>query len=199
MSRESYEKLASDEGDDDGDKNCHPATTANFLSILTFWWMNGLFKTGSQRPLKQSDFFPLHHKDRTRELTEQLWQTWNNHVQECIETDGRQPKLWKCVLKTIYWQELILPCCGLLMFSAGRVTQPLLLGIIVHLLTSGENRNLTYACATLLVLCCLSELLSHSIAFKFEMMGMRLSSALKGIIYLKVRNLYNRNQIRSDS
>ena len=197
MSRKSYKKLTSDEGDDDDDKNCHPATTANFLSILTFWWMNGLFKTGSQRPLKQSDFFPLHHKDRTRELTEQLWQTWNSHVQECIKTDKRQPKLWKCVLKTISWQEHIFPWCGLLVDSVCRVIQPLLLGIIIHLLTTGENRKLTYVCATLLVLCCVPQIYTHLITYKYEMIGMRLICALKGIIYLKVGNRLKQNQKRN--
>ncbi len=186
MTRKGYEKLASDEGDNDDDKNCHPATTANFLSIITFWWMNGLFKTGSQRPLKQSDFLPVHPEDRTRELTAQLWETWNNHVKECSKTEGRQPKLWKCVLKTVHWQEHIFPFCGLLLCYICRVIQPLLLGIIIDLLTSNENRTFMYTCATLLVLSCLPDSSTHFITYIYEMVGMRLSSALKGIIYLKV-------------
>ncbi|XP_078357372.1 ATP-binding cassette sub-family C member 4-like [Oculina patagonica] len=196
MPRKSYKKLASDEDDNDDDdkKNCHPATTANFLSILTFWWMNGLFKTGSQRPLKQSDFLPLHHKDRTRELTEQLWKTWNNHVQECNKTDGRQPKLWKCVSKTISLQEHIFPLCGLLLDSSCRVIQPLLLGLIIHLLTSKENRSfIIYTSAISLVVCCLPYLYTHFIAYKYEIIGMRLSSALKGIIYLKIPLISQQN------
>ncbi len=191
MSRKSYKKLASDEDDNDDDdkENCHPATTANFLSIVTFWWMNGLFKTGSQRPLKQSDFLPLHHKDRTRELTERLWKTWNNHVQECNKSEGRQPKLWKCVSKTVSWQEHFFPFCGLLVDSSCRVIQPLLLGLIIHFLTSNDNRSLIiYTSAILLVLCCIPELYTHCIAYKYDIIGMRLSSALKGIIYLKVGN-----------
>ncbi len=196
MSSKSYEKLASDEHDDD-DKNCHPATTANFLSILTFWWINGLFKTGSQRPLKQSDFLPLHHKDRTRDLTEQLWKTWNNHVEECNKTEGRQPKLWKCVIKTIPWQEHIVPSCSLMLDSICRVLQPLLLGIIINLLTSKENRSLAYTCATLLVLCCFPQLYTHLVAYKYDMISMRLSSALKGIIYLKVGNRLKQKQSQS--
>ncbi|XP_078359418.1 ATP-binding cassette sub-family C member 4-like [Oculina patagonica] len=189
MSRKSYEKLVSDEDghDDDEKKNCHPATTANFLSILTFWWMNGLFKTGSERPLEQSDFLPLHHKDKTRDLTERLWKTWNNHVQECNKTEGRQPKLWKCVLKNIYWQEHIVNWCGFLVESTCRVIQPLLLGIIIDLLTSGElNRKLAYTYATLLVLSFLPGICTHTVSYKCELLGMRLISALRGIIYLKI-------------
>ena len=186
MSRKNYEKLADDDDDDDDNKNCHPATTANFFSIVTFWWMNDLFKTGSQRPLKQSDFLPLHHKDNTRGLTEKLWKTWNNHVQECNKTEGRQPKLWKCVLKTINWQEYIVPWLLVFVEAICLVIQPLLLGITLHLLTSGENRKLTYSCATLFVLCFLHAPSSHIVSYKFEMLGMRLISALRGIIYLKV-------------
>lgn len=202
MSRKSYQKLASDEDDDIDSKNCHPATTANFLSTVTFWWMNGLFKTGSQRPLKQSDFFPLHHKDRTRELTDRLWETWNNHVQECSKTEGSQPKLWKCVFKTMHWQEHIVPWCGLALESIFRVIQPLLLGIIIDSLTSGKNRTLTYACATLLVLCSLPVIYTHFMAYKYDMISMRLTSALKGVIYRKVSNLLKQKptkELRIDS
>ena len=164
--------------------------------------MNGLFKTGSQRPLKQFDFFPLHHKDRTRELTDRLWETWNNQVQECSKTEGRQPKLWKCVFKTMHWQEHIVPWCGLALDSICHVIQPLLLAIIIDSLTSGKNRTLSYTCAILLVLCCIPQIYTHFIVYKYDMISMRLTSALKGVIYRKVSNLLKQNptkELRIDS
>lgn len=161
--------------------------------------MNSIFKTGSQRPLKQSDFLPLHHEDRTRDLTEQLWKTWTNHVQECKKMDGKQPKLWKCVIATIPWHEHIPPFCGLLLDSICRVIQPLLLGIIIDFLASGGNRTLTYICTTLLVLCCLPQLSTHLIAYKYDIISMRLSSALRGVIYLKVGIMLKKKQKKKNN
>ena len=189
MSNTSYETVAT--GDDDHEKDSsHPSMSANFLSLLTFWWMNNIFKVGRERPLKQSDFLPLHEEDRTRDLTESLQEEWNNHVQECNMTEGKQPKLWRCVLKTVTLNDVFLPMCFWLMESMLRVSQPLVLGFLLHLLSSAENsknRPLAYACCVFLTLSGLTSVCTHYSAYSCELLGMRLSSAIKGIVYLKVR------------
>ena len=93
MPNKGYETLTSDDDEADTDSQSHPSMSANVLSLFSFWWMNNVFRTGSKRPLKQSDFLPLHEKDRTRDLTERLQVEWNIHVQECNTTEGKQPKL----------------------------------------------------------------------------------------------------------
>ena len=189
MPSKDYENLATDENDETRqEKSSHPMSSANFLSRLTFYWMNGIFKIGNKRPLNQSDFFPIHDDDRTRDLTEQLQKEWNNHVQECNNTTGKQPKLWKCVLRTISWKEILFLMSFWLIESICRVSQPLVLGFLLRLLSSTEmNCTLTYFCCLLLALAGLSSACVHYSAYKFELLGMRLSSALRGIIYLKAR------------
>ena len=188
MSNKGYEKITTGDDDDDA-KSPHPTTSANFLSLLSFWWMNSVFKTGSKRPLKQSDFLPLHEKDRTRDLTERLQKEWNNHVQECNMTEGKQPKLWKCVVKTVSFCDICLPMCFWLLESMFRVSQPLVLGFLLYLLDSAEtSRPLAYACCVFLTLSGLSSACTHYSAYSCDLLGMRLSSAIKGIVYLKVRN-----------
>ncbi|XP_078355362.1 ATP-binding cassette subfamily C member 4-like, partial [Oculina patagonica] len=147
MSNKGYEAIATGNEDDDKDYY-HPTTSTNFLSLLTFWWMNNVFKIGSKRPLKQSDLLPLHEENRTRDLTERLQKEWNGHVQECNMAEAKQPKLWKCVLKT--------------------------------------NRSLAYACCGFLTLSGLTSACTHYSAYSCELLGMRLSSAIKGIVYLKI-------------
>ena len=186
MPNKGYETITSDE-DDDKDSS-HPSMSANCLSLLSFWWINNVFKIGSKRPLKQSDFLPLHEKDRTRDLTEQLQREWNTHVQECNMTEGKQPRLWKCVLRTISRKEVLFLITFFLVESVCRVSQPLVLGFVLRLISCPQrNRTLANAFCLLLSLSGLSTALTHYSAYRFELLGMRLSSAIKGIVYLKVR------------
>ena len=56
MSNKGYETIATDE-DDEMNQPSHPMQSANFLSILTLWWMNSTLKIGSinfQITFKQS-------------------------------------------------------------------------------------------------------------------------------------------------
>ena len=193
MLKKGYETVATDE-DDDVDQSSHPTivTSASFFSVLTLGWMNGIFKIGSKRPLNQSDFFPIHDDDKTRDLTERLQKEWNNHVQECNSTGRKQPKLWKCVLRTISLKEILYLMTFWFTESICRVSQPLVLGLLLRLLSSTEmDRTLTYTCCLLLALGGLSTACTHYSAYRFELLGMRLSSALRGIIYLKVTAYIN--------
>lgn len=186
MTNKRYETIATDD-DDNREESSHPLSSANFLSHLTFWWMNDIFKIGSKRPLNQSDFLPLHEKDRTRDLTERLQTIWNDHVQECNINGKRQPKLWKCVYKTISFRDILLPMCFWLTEMVFRVSQPLVLGFLLLLLSSNEiHRSLAYACCVVLTLSGLSTACTHYSAYMCDLLGMRLSSAIKGIIYIKV-------------
>ena len=187
MSKKGYETIATDE-DDGTNQRSHPMQSANFLSNLTLWWMNSTLKIGSKRPLNQSDLLPLHEKDRTRDLTERLQKEWNNHVRECNSTDGKQPKFWKSVFRTISCKEILYLLSFYFIESVCRVMQPLVLGLLLRLLSSTEmDRSLIYACCSLLLLGGLSTASRHYSAFRLELLGMRLSSAIKGIVYLKVR------------
>ena len=69
-----------------------------------------------------------------------------------------------------------------------RLLQPWLLGILISLLMVPErsSRGLEYACAVLMGLIALIGSSTHVASFKCELMGMRLSSALRGLVYLKV-------------
>ena len=184
MPLKGYEKLASDEKDDE--ESFHPLSKANFFSAFTFWWMNDLFKTGSQRPLTPSDIFPIHEKYKTQELTEKLQKQWNSDIERC-RRKGKRAKLWKSVLKTISLKNVCLLWSVLVFYSAGRVIQPLLLGTLVHLLMDPDKGySLAYGVAALMPLCGLAAASSHFIAYQFDVLGLQLSSAIKGIVYLKV-------------
>ncbi|XP_078363095.1 ATP-binding cassette sub-family C member 4-like [Oculina patagonica] len=187
MPNKNYEAIATGD-EDDGKDSHHPTTSANFLSLLSFWWMNNVFKIESKRPLNQSDFLPLHEEDRTRDLTERLQKEWNDHVQECnVAAEAKQPKLWKCVLRMLYCAEILFLLSFWLVESVFRVSQPLVLGLLLQSLSSTQrNSTLEYLCCFLLSLSGLSTAFTHYSAYRLELIGMRLSSAIKGIVYLKI-------------
>ena len=184
MPKPSYERVVNDEKEEDN--NSHPLSSANFLSQLTFWWMFRTLKTGNKRPLERADFLSLHKADRTEELTERFRNLWNNTLQKCDEK-GEQPKLWKCVMSFISFKEVCVVLCIWMLETICRILQPWILGILVSLLMQPEyDRRLAYACSALLGLVALVCACAHVASFKCEMLGMRLSSALRGIVYLKV-------------
>lgn len=187
MPKSSYERVVNDEKEEDNDS--HPLSSANFFSVLTFWWMNKTLNTGSKRPLERADFLPLHEADKTDELTERFRNLWNNTLLKCNEK-GERPKLWKCVTSFISLKELCHVWSILVLEAVCRILQPWILGILLSLLMQPEyDRTLAYACAALLTLVALVCSCAHVASFKCMLMGMRLSSALKGIVYLKVSNV----------
>jgi len=181
MSKRKYEPLATEEEDGDEDGTC-------FLSELSISWMNSIFKIGSKRPLNQSDFLPLRDEDRTRDITERLQDDWDHQVKDCRSNGARQPKLWKCLMRMVSWGEISYFMSFLFVESLARVTQPLVLAWIINLLSSSEKKEpFTYVTCLLLSLSGLSAACKHLSIYGFELLGMRLRSALKGIVFLKVK------------
>lgn len=178
MKRDGYEKVSSN-----GKRQ-----NASFLSLLLFQWMNSVFKIGSKRPLEQSDFLPLPNGNVTCSIIKQLKAYWNNEITKCKAGD-RRPKLWKSVMKMFSFQETMFLIFTRILYSLCRTIQPLFLGYLMSSLMSTEPRtiSLLYACALAMGVNALIGCLSmHHFDYKCELLGNRLSSALKGLIYLKV-------------
>ena len=169
----------------------HPANSANFLSLLTCWWMNGIFRTGNKRPLQKSDFLPLNEEDKTKVQTEKLQEQWDKHVRECSITPGKEPKLWKCVVKILSFKEVSFLLSFWFIESVFRVTLPLALGLLLASIHSTErNQPLVIGCCLFIGMTGVFSATTHYSAFRCDLLGMRLSSALKGIVYRKVKDLW---------
>lgn len=178
MTRNGYEKISSD-----GKKQ-----NVSLFSLLFFQWMNSVFKTGSKRPLQQSDFLPLPNGNIASSIIKQLKANWNNEIAEC-KANGRRPKLWKSVIKMLSFKESVFLVFTRILYSLCRIIQPLLLGYLMSSLMSTEPRAnyVLYACALAMgVNALIGCVTMHHFDYKCELLGNRLSSALKGLIYLKV-------------
>ena len=183
MERSGYKKICSEDSEE---KN------VSFLSFLFFQWMNNVINTGSERVLEQDDFLPLSKENSTSSVTEKLQTKWNDEKAKC-ERSGKRPKFWKSVVKmksvkdfsTIMFTGIVDSCC--------RIFQPLFLGYLISsLMSATETRNdvLLYGCALAMGVNALIKSLSNGhFCFRKELLGIRLTSAIKGIIYLKVCSL----------
>jgi len=177
MARKGYQRISTDK-----DKEI-----ISFVSLLLFQWMNSIFKIGSERPLDENDFLPLLNENSASFLTDNLQASWNK---EQTKDNGNQkrPKLWKCVIKLISLKDAMIIVFTSVLKSVSRLLQPLLLGYLISTLTSDEPQKYNlYGCTLALCINALIRALSmHQHDYRCELLGIRMSCALKGLIYRKV-------------
>ena len=173
-----YKKISTDEDKEE----------VSFLSALLFQWMNSVLKIGNERPLDQNDFLSLSHENSACFLTDKLQASWNNDRYKC-KRGGKRPKLWKSVLKMLSVKDAMIILFGNTLYSVYRLLCPLFLGYLVSkLMSDGTEKNLLfYGCAFAL---CFNALIGglgmHQQDYRCELLGIRISSALKGLVYRKV-------------
>ena len=123
---------------------------------------------------------------RSSFVTENLQENRRKEERKCHETPREQPKLWKSVIRTIsFWEVMILIWMGIFR-SFLRIPQPLLLGYLISSLMSTEPQQkiFLYGCALALGFSALMEKLSsQTLMYRCELLGITLSSALNGLVY----------------
>ena len=157
-------------------------------SLLFFDWMTDTFKTGSSRPLQQWDLLPVEEQNKTRVLTEKLKNNWNEE-RKARNSCGKRPRLWKCILMMLPAKEVFIMTIFGIVDMIGSTLRPLLLGMILsNLISSSKDTSAMYIFAVLIGVISVGErLASHLRCWMAEVMGARISCALKGIVYSKVR------------
>ena len=97
MARNGYKKISNDADTE----------SVSFMSLLFFHWMNGVFKTGSERALEENDFLPLAKENTSCSNIEHLQAKWNDEKTKC-KGIGKKPKLWKSVLKMVSVKDVMI-------------------------------------------------------------------------------------------
>ena len=171
MARSAYKKISTNE-----DKEI-----VSFVSLLFFQWMNSIFKIGSERPLDEDDFIPLQKENSASFLTDRLQENWNKEKTKC-NRNKKSPKLWKCVIKLISVKDVMIIGFTNAVRSISNLLKPLLL-----MSAEPKKDNLLYGCTFLLCISALIGALSmHHHDYRCELLGIRMSCALKGLVYHKV-------------
>jgi len=178
MAKNGYKKISTEDDTEE----------ISFVSLLFFQWMNSTFKKGSERPLDENDFSPLSKENSASFLTDQLQANWNKEKTQC-KRSRNGPKLWKSVIKLISVKDAMIIGFTNACFSISRLLQPLLLGYLLSILMSAEPQkdNLLYGCTLAL---CINSFIGafsmHHHDYRCEVLGIRISCALKGLVYHKV-------------
>jgi len=179
MKRSGYKKIIDRDSKDN----------LNILSPLFFQWMNEVVKIGSERTLENDDFVPLSKENQTRPATEKLQTKWNDEKASC-KRDGKKPKLWRSVIKTVSVKEAFIIVLTGFLDSVCRILQPLFLGFVVSALISAEEPQknvLLYICALAMAAnYFIKNICMHQYFYRSALLGVKLCSALKGLVYIKV-------------
>ena len=178
MAKNGYKKIS-----DDADTE-----KVSFVSLLLFRWMNIVFKKGSERALEKTDFLPLAKENTSRFQTERLQTKWNEEKSNC-KRNGKRPKLWKSVMKMLSVHDAFFLVIAGGLNTLCRNIEPLLLGYFMVFLLSAESHHnyLLYGCALALSINgWISSLSGNQFAYRGELLGIRITSALKGLVYRTV-------------
>ncbi|XP_070211573.1 ATP-binding cassette subfamily C member 4-like [Littorina saxatilis] len=162
---------------------------ANFLSKLTFWWLNPVFGRNPQSVADKSCQYDVAASDEADLLERRLDSWWKKEVRQYCE--GGDANLKKAILSTFVLQ-WILPGLVLLLAEVFRLCQPVLLGFVVGYI-SGDP-TLTPKDAYLYgiglgVMVFLHAITSTIYFFLTRRTALKMKTSLEALLYRKVISL----------
>ena len=186
----SYEKL------DEGCSLRNPKENASFISLLTFSWLNNLLKRGSQRALENDDLPPLMEEDDIQALTNNLEREWSRNCKAAQTTKKwiRTAILWRALWNLVPTSETALVLTLAFTHIVLRLLQPLfLIGLLAELMkqSSGDTRWICLSASGVCLSAWLIAISKCHCDYRSSMIGMRVRSALLGVIYKKVVYFWN--------
>jgi len=78
-----------------------PENDANALSLISLWWLNGLFAKGYKRRIEEDDLYLMLEKNRANVLCTQLTRQWELEKKRAV-LKNKTPSLIRATVKT-FW------------------------------------------------------------------------------------------------
>ncbi|KAL8248049.1 hypothetical protein R6Q59_009265 [Mikania micrantha] len=171
------------------DDNLTPLAKAGFLNVMSFWWLNQLMKTGSEKTLEEKDMPKLCIEDRA----ESCYLTF-------VDRFNSQKHLHPSILRTIVMcnlRELLISGFFALMKIVTVSAGPLFLKAFIRVAEGDDSFNGEgYVLAISLFFSKILESLSQrQWDFRCRLIGIRVRSLLTAAIYKKQLNLSNAAKI----
>uniref|UniRef100_A0A8C3D0Y7 Multidrug resistance-associated protein 1 n=1 Tax=Cairina moschata TaxID=8855 RepID=A0A8C3D0Y7_CAIMO len=173
-----------------------PEFSASFLSRITFWWITGLMIQGYRRPLEAKDLWSLNKEDTSEEIVPGLARNWAKEWAEALIIKPSQKNYEASLFKVLYktfgpyflMSFLFKAAHDLLMF-----TGPEILKLLINFVNDKHAPNWQgYFYTGLLFVCaCLQTLILHQYFHICFVTGMRLKTAIVGVIYRKALVITN--------
>ena len=169
----------------------NPKENATLFSLLTFSWLNNLLKLGSQQALENDDLPPLLKEDDNEALTKKLEKEWSRNCKAASTTETwiRTATLWRALWNLVPASEKVLVLSLALTHIVLRLLQPLfLIGLLAELMkeSSGDRRRIYLSASGVCLSTWLMAISKCHCDYRSSMIGMRVRSALQGVIYKKV-------------
>ncbi|XP_031556800.1 ABC transporter C family member 8-like [Actinia tenebrosa] len=175
-----YQRLASEAGS--------KTFKTGLFSYLFFTWLNGLLRLGYQRPLAHDDLLELSDENKAQDLVAKLHVLWMEEINSAKKR-GRKPRLWKAMFK-LFLRDVILFTALKLMDEAMGITLVVSVWFYLKLLEEGSHMDQTYAVgivASIGIPSLIKVFFYHHSDYLAVLMGVRLKSAVIGLIHKKVR------------
>uniref|UniRef100_A0A8C4VBH8 Multidrug resistance-associated protein 1 n=1 Tax=Falco tinnunculus TaxID=100819 RepID=A0A8C4VBH8_FALTI len=178
------------------DPNPCPESSASFLSRITFWWITGLMVQGYRRPLEAKDLWSLNKEDKSEEIVPGLARNWAKEWAEALiikpSQKSSEASLFKVLYKTFgpyFLMSFLFKAAHDLLMFAG----PEILKLLINFVNNKAAPNWQgYFYTGLLFFCaCLQTLILHQYFHICFVTGMRLKTAIVGVIYRKALVITN--------
>uniref|UniRef100_A0A8B9GAN0 Multidrug resistance-associated protein 1 n=1 Tax=Amazona collaria TaxID=241587 RepID=A0A8B9GAN0_9PSIT len=178
------------------DSNPCPEFSTSFLSRITFWWITGLMIQGYRRPLEAKDLWSLNKEDKSEEIVPGLARNWAKEWAEALiikpSQKSSEASLFKVLYKTFgpyFLMSFLFKAAHDLLMFAG----PEILKLLIHFVNNKAAPNWQgYFYTGLLFVCaCLQTLILHQYFHICFVTGMRLKTAIVGVIYRKALVITN--------
>ena len=156
----------------------NPRDGANWLSIIFFWWMNGVLKQGNNRPLIEEDLFHLPEDCKAEILVEEAERYWLEELKRS-QSRGKKPRLWKAMVRLIPWKSGLILIILKTLESLSVVFLPLYLWLVLKTLNEGPD-HMKFASiyvALLGLTSLIKALTTHHYDYLTELWGLKLKVA----------------------
>uniref|UniRef100_A0A9J8CDF7 ABC-type glutathione-S-conjugate transporter n=1 Tax=Cyprinus carpio carpio TaxID=630221 RepID=A0A9J8CDF7_CYPCA len=192
-------------------QNACPVQDASFLSKILFWWFSGLLFKGYRSPLQAEDLWSLREEDTSEKIISDLEEEW---TAECTNTSialgSRLPeqaqflrKIQKeqssgfCLLRTLarsFGPYFLTGTLCLMVHDAFMFSVPQVLSLLLGFMKDEDAplwKGYFYA-SLMFLLSCLQSIFNHQYTYTCFTVGMRVKTAVMGLVYRKVGHLISR-------
>uniref|UniRef100_A0A663N7G6 Multidrug resistance-associated protein 1 n=1 Tax=Athene cunicularia TaxID=194338 RepID=A0A663N7G6_ATHCN len=187
-----------------------PEFSASFLSRITFWWITGLMVQGYRRPLEAKDLWSLNKEDKSEEIVQPLNMLYSPKKQQKSSSSSgdvteeaealiikpsqksSEASLFKVLYKTFgpyFLMSFLFKAAHDLLMFAGPEILKLLINFVNN--KAAPNWQGYFYTGLLFVCACLQTLILHQYFHICFVTGMRLKTAIVGVIYRKALVITN--------
>uniref|UniRef100_A0A8C3MV25 ABC-type glutathione-S-conjugate transporter n=1 Tax=Geospiza parvula TaxID=87175 RepID=A0A8C3MV25_GEOPR len=191
----------------DNNPNQCPEASSSFLSKITYWWFSGLLWKGSQQALGVDDLWPVRKQDSSEEIVAWAEREWKNfytghgmrstkaeETEALLQSKHSQSfgpllrMLWSMFGTYFLLSTVCLVICDVFLFSTPKVLSLFLKFIEDEAAPSWLGYLYAFS---MFLLGCLQTLFEQRYMYMCLVLGLRLRTALTGLVYRKILVMSN--------